>query len=122
MSSYLLSSNPLLRADILVPTAVVLGVSALYAALSFPSPPRDKGEHSLAELPQTSPHWRVYPPDFYPGGAYVDLPYGRVRYWRFGPEDGKRVRRFLVETGGFVLMIRCGRLRSCSFMGFSCRA
>jgi hypothetical protein len=101
MSSYSLSLSSLLRADILVPTAVVLGVSALYASLSFPSLPRDKGEHSLAELPQTSPHWRVYPPDFYPGGEDVDLPYGRVRYWRFGPKDGKRVCRLPAETEGW---------------------
>jgi hypothetical protein len=98
MSSLSFSSGSVVRANILIPTAVALGASLLYTALRFPSPRRDKGEHSLAELPQTSPHWRVYPPDFYPGGAYVDLPYGRVRYWRFGPEDGKRVSQLCVET------------------------
>ncbi|CAG8619559.1 11198_t:CDS:2, partial [Paraglomus occultum] len=32
-----------------------------------------------------------YLPDHYPGGAYVDLPYGKTRYWLIGPEDGKKI-------------------------------
>ncbi|CAG8745141.1 6116_t:CDS:2, partial [Ambispora leptoticha] len=33
-----------------------------------------------------------YPPDFYPGGNYIDLPRGETRYWLFGPETGEKVR------------------------------
>lgn len=29
--------------------------------------------------------------DFYPGGHYLDLPLGRMRYWKFGKENGTRV-------------------------------
>lgn len=71
---------------------VTLVSSVLYAALRLPSPPKDHHEHSLATLDKNSRHWAVYPEDFYPGGAYVDLPAGRTRYWLFGPEQGKRVR------------------------------
>lgn len=33
---------------------------------------------SLASLPSDSRSWSIYPEDFYPGGAYADLPYGKV--------------------------------------------
>ncbi|EPQ58875.1 alpha/beta-hydrolase [Gloeophyllum trabeum ATCC 11539] len=46
---------------------------------------------SLASLPPSSRSWSIYPPDFYEGGQYVDLPYGRIRYWVFGPETGKKI-------------------------------
>ncbi|KAK0491615.1 Alpha/Beta hydrolase protein [Armillaria novae-zelandiae] len=43
---------------------------------------------SLATVPQAS---AVYPEDFYTGGSYVELPYGRTRYWLLGPETGRKV-------------------------------
>ncbi|KAI0832810.1 alpha/beta-hydrolase [Trametes gibbosa] len=46
---------------------------------------------SLAILPKSSPAWSIYPDSFYEGGAYAKFPYGTVRYWLIGPEDGKRV-------------------------------
>ncbi|KAG8968333.1 hypothetical protein FRC03_007792 [Tulasnella sp. 419] len=33
----------------------------------------------------------LYPADVYDGGAYVDFPMGRVRYWLLGPENGVKV-------------------------------
>jgi hypothetical protein len=76
-------------------TALITAVAAtaiVYRALRLPDPPQEKAGHSLAAVDAKSPHWAVYPPDFYPGGQYVQLPLGRMRYWLFGPEDGKRVR------------------------------
>jgi hypothetical protein len=32
-----------------------------------------------------------YPPDAIPGGRDVDTPYGSIRVYEWGPEDGKRV-------------------------------
>ncbi|KAF9002318.1 Alpha/Beta hydrolase protein [Cyathus striatus] len=45
----------------------------------------------LSSLPRTSKSWEVYPEDFYEGGSYVRLPWGRVRYWVLGPEDGRKI-------------------------------
>jgi hypothetical protein len=73
-------------------TGCALLLSAAYVALRFPVLPKEDIGHSLAALGPESPHWTVYPEDYYPGGEYVDLPAGRMRYWLFGPEDGKRVR------------------------------
>ncbi|KAG1743636.1 Alpha/Beta hydrolase protein [Suillus paluster] len=64
----------------------------VYLLASFPRPPTAPIVHtSLAHLPSSSPSWNVYPEDFYTGGAYANLPLGRVRYWLIGPEDGRRV-------------------------------
>ncbi|KAK7696088.1 hypothetical protein QCA50_000731 [Cerrena zonata] len=46
---------------------------------------------SLSTLSKDSRSWQIYPEDFFQGGAYTTLPYGRVRYWLLGPEDGKRI-------------------------------
>ncbi|EAU82658.2 hypothetical protein CC1G_12426 [Coprinopsis cinerea okayama7 len=65
---------------------------AAYFMAAFPKPPAPIHVHSsLASLPPTSKTWSIYPEDIYPGGAYADLPYGRVRYWLLGPENGKKV-------------------------------
>lgn len=32
-----------------------------------------------------------YPPDALPGGRYVDSPYGIIRVYEWGPEDGRKV-------------------------------
>lgn len=64
----------------------------VYLLASFPRPPTVPIIHaSLAHLPSSSPSWDVYPEDFYSGGAYANLPLGRVRYWLIGPEDGRRI-------------------------------
>jgi hypothetical protein len=76
----------------LLAAAAVTAVVA-YQVLHLPDPPKAKPDYSLAVVDAKSPHWTVYPPDFYPGGAYTQLPQGRMRYWLFGPENGKKVRR-----------------------------
>ncbi|KAJ2930865.1 hypothetical protein H1R20_g6227, partial [Candolleomyces eurysporus] len=64
----------------------------LYFLAAFPSPPAPIVVHqSLESLPQTSKSWSIYPEDFYPGGAYAELPYGKVRYWLMGPKKGKKI-------------------------------
>ncbi|KAH9937644.1 Alpha/Beta hydrolase protein [Fomitopsis serialis] len=47
--------------------------------------------HSIAALPPDSRIRQIYPEDFFPNGGYVQLPYGRTRYWLLGPEDGVKV-------------------------------
>ncbi|TFY71975.1 hypothetical protein EVG20_g1011 [Dentipellis fragilis] len=65
---------------------------AAYFIAQFPHSPEVIAIHaSLASLPKDCKSWDIYPEDFYPGGAYVSLPFGRVRYWLLGPEDGKKV-------------------------------
>ncbi|KAH8828979.1 Alpha/Beta hydrolase protein [Flagelloscypha sp. PMI_526] len=68
----------------------VLFVTFLFAV--FPGSPESMVIHpSLSSLPQTHRSWAVYPPDTYPGGGYAPLPYGKTRYWLFGPEDGQKI-------------------------------
>lgn len=63
-----------------------------YFLAAFPSPPAPILVHdSLSSLPPTAKSWEIYPEDIYPGGAYVELPYGKVRYWLLGPETGRKV-------------------------------
>ena len=53
---------------------------AAYMLATFPGPPAPIVVHpSLASLPPTSESWSIYPEDFYPGGDYAQLPYGKVR-------------------------------------------
>lgn len=47
-------------------------------------------------LKKTLPSLRVQPSDtytldFYPGGHFLELPQGTMRYWLFGNPDGERV-------------------------------
>jgi hypothetical protein len=52
---------------------------AVYLFAAFPNPREPLYIHSsLASLPPTAKSWSIYPEDFYPGGDYVTLPYGRV--------------------------------------------
>ncbi|OCH96459.1 alpha/beta-hydrolase [Obba rivulosa] len=46
---------------------------------------------SLEAVPKSAAIRQVYPEDLYPNGNYVQLPYGRTRYWLLGPEDGIKV-------------------------------
>jgi len=55
------------------------------APFPFPAYP------SLEAIPEESSIRQLYPEDLYPNGNYVQLPYGRTRYWLLGPEDGIRV-------------------------------
>ena len=65
----------------------------LYVLTAFPHTPQPLAlHHSLASLPKDSPAWTIYPEDIFTGGAYATFPFGRVRYWMLGPEDGIKVR------------------------------
>ncbi|KAJ9606371.1 hypothetical protein H2200_009332 [Cladophialophora chaetospira] len=55
--------------------------STLRSPLTTVLPKLSKGE--LADLP--------YPPDVLPGARDVDTPYGSIRAYEFGPEDGRKV-------------------------------
>ncbi|KAI1428059.1 alpha/beta-hydrolase [Xylaria sp. FL1777] len=48
-----------------------------------PSPARTLSKHVLKDLP--------YPPDALPGARDVETPYGSIRVYEWGPEDGDRV-------------------------------
>ncbi|CAL1699947.1 unnamed protein product [Somion occarium] len=75
--------------SLLVLPAITLIV---YFLTSFPHMPDSLVIHpSLSSLSKDSRSWHIYAEDFFEGGAYVTFPYGRVRYWLLGPEDGKRV-------------------------------
>ncbi|KAJ7099876.1 Alpha/Beta hydrolase protein [Mycena crocata] len=50
--------------------------------------PADPG---LASLPLNSRARVVYSEDWIEGGAYAELPKGRVRYWVVGPDSGKKI-------------------------------
>ncbi|EKM59110.1 uncharacterized protein PHACADRAFT_25221 [Phanerochaete carnosa HHB-10118-sp] len=47
--------------------------------------------YSMESLNKDSPIRQVYPEDIYPNGDYYPSPYGRVRYWIVGPEEGRKV-------------------------------
>ncbi|EKM59105.1 uncharacterized protein PHACADRAFT_181109 [Phanerochaete carnosa HHB-10118-sp] len=47
--------------------------------------------HSMETLNKDLPLRQLYPENIYPNGDYYPSPYGRVRYWIVGPEDGKKV-------------------------------
>jgi len=72
-----------------------------------------------------------YPPDALPGGRYVDSPYGVIRVYEWGPEDGRKVlfvhgittpciavgavAQGLVDKGCRVMLFVCFALPSLSF-------
>lgn len=59
--------------------ALPISVIIAYFLTTFPHSPEALYIHpSLATLPKSSPSWRIYPEDFYDGGAYVRLPHGTV--------------------------------------------
>ncbi|KAL6298206.1 alpha/beta-hydrolase [Sparassis latifolia] len=70
-----------------IPAALLLAQQL--TTLSEPTPLTI--HRSLSSLPPTSSARRIYPEDFYEGGAYVQFPNGTVRYWLIGPEDGTRI-------------------------------
>ncbi|KIY66707.1 alpha/beta-hydrolase [Cylindrobasidium torrendii FP15055 ss-10] len=55
-------------------------------------PPRPKaGLYSLPESVKHNILNHIYPVDIYPGVHWAELPRGRVHYWIFGPQNGKKV-------------------------------
>lgn len=82
----------------------------IYLVTQFPRPQESLQIHpSLASVPRSNRVWEIYDEDYFPGGGYAALPYGRVslnylvlpyhtltyvhqvRYWLVGPEDGEKV-------------------------------
>ncbi|KAK2459954.1 hypothetical protein APHAL10511_008039 [Amanita phalloides] len=64
-------------------------LAVAYLLASFPHPPAPLIVlSSLSSLPIA---WSIYPDDYYAGGAYAPLPFGKVRYWLLGPENGQKV-------------------------------
>ncbi|EJD01733.1 alpha/beta-hydrolase [Fomitiporia mediterranea MF3/22] len=82
------SSTYLSLSMIAVPALLVV----LRLLASFPLPPEPVAVYpSLASLPKDSHSWLIYPENFYEGGNYVNFPFGRVRYWLLGPEEGQKI-------------------------------
>lgn len=53
-------------------------LAAIYIIASFPYPPAPLTIlPSLSSLPIA---WSIYPDDYYAGGAYAPLPFGKARY------------------------------------------
>ncbi|TDL28487.1 alpha/beta-hydrolase [Rickenella mellea] len=69
---------------VVIATILILILPTLYM---FPIPVH----HSLESVPVAAKVRQIYPDDIYPGGAYVVLPHGKVRFWLFGPESGTKV-------------------------------
>ncbi|KAF9570174.1 hypothetical protein EC968_002113 [Mortierella alpina] len=65
-----------------------LGAQKLYqsitAEIDLPLP-------SLKDVAQQLGRDCAYPEDYFPGGAYAELPFGETHYFLFGPDNGKRV-------------------------------
>ncbi|KAI8088991.1 Alpha/Beta hydrolase protein [Halteromyces radiatus] len=64
----------------------VLSLFGLFLAIVLKSNPSRVTLPSLYQHPS-----ELYSPDFYDGGNDLILPMGRMRYWEFGPTDGKKV-------------------------------
>ncbi|KAJ7644862.1 Alpha/Beta hydrolase protein [Roridomyces roridus] len=76
---------PLLAAPILL---LSLGSKPTLPPSNRLPAPTDPG---LASLPKDSRAREIYPEDWIEGGAYAELPNGRVRYWLVGPENGRKI-------------------------------
>ncbi|THH29791.1 hypothetical protein EUX98_g4385 [Antrodiella citrinella] len=73
---------------LIIPAVTLL----VYFLTVFPHSPAELVvQPSLSSLPKDVRSWQIYAEDFFQGGAYVNFPYGRVRYWMLGPEDGTRI-------------------------------
>lgn len=98
---------------LLILPAIIL---VLYFMTAFPHVPEAIVIHpSLSSLSKDSRSWQIYPENIFSGGAYVSFPYGRVRYWLLGPEDGIKVhfsRAFIALVAEFNI----STCRLCSYM------
>ena len=89
----------------------------IYLVTQFPRPQESLHIYpSLVSVPRSNRVWEIYDEDYFPGGGYAVLPYGRVslrldlfaphihaykvRYWLMGPEDGEKAswRVYLVAV------------------------
>ncbi|KIO32903.1 hypothetical protein M407DRAFT_18361 [Tulasnella calospora MUT 4182] len=75
-----------------------------YFLFKLPSPARPPKIHpGLAGLPGPDDELRkrlkaIYPENFYEGGAYADLPFGKLRYYILGDELSPKVKRMFTQT------------------------
>lgn len=61
---------------------------ALTAAWRFSA----RKEPQIIKAPRPTPsNHSFYPSDFYPGGKNIETPYGSIRIYEFGPEEGRRL-------------------------------
>ena len=102
MSSPVLSQFSISPLFILSATvAIVLIPITLYSTLKYlirttpsPSKPNFISSPLVTLLPRLSPSQRAnlpYPPDIFPGVRDVDSPYGTLRVYEWGPEEGRKV-------------------------------
>lgn len=83
------------------PRAVLLGAACVSVGFVLGSliPTRKKSEPftrspkstALASLSAEEIQSLPYPPDIFPGGRDVSTPYGSIRVFEWGPEDGEKV-------------------------------
>ncbi|KAF2231152.1 alpha/beta-hydrolase [Viridothelium virens] len=80
-----------------VAAASVYSLLCLYRAISAPASPnapKNIPSPRTALLPSLSEEEiqsLPYPPDVFPGARDVDTPYGSIRAYEWGPEDGRKV-------------------------------
>ena len=58
---------------------------------TLPAPIPSPGKTLLSSLSAEEQHKLPYPPNVLPGARDVDTPYGSIRVYEWGPENGKRV-------------------------------
>ncbi|KAF5385411.1 hypothetical protein D9757_005387 [Collybiopsis confluens] len=85
----------MLASKCLAAALLILPVSLLtitYLIAAFPKPPEGIAIYpGLSSLPRESKTWTLYPPDLYgEEGTYVNLPYGKTRYWLMGPPESDK--------------------------------
>ncbi|TGJ87293.1 hypothetical protein E0Z10_g1480 [Xylaria hypoxylon] len=73
----------ILAAALCVSASVIWRPIRSHKAPYEPSPGKTISRHHLKDLP--------YPPDALPGARDVETPYGSIRVYEWGPEDGERV-------------------------------
>jgi len=89
----------------LLPSPVRYGLSAAAGFLAFgllqklfairkasgPEPVRSPRRDISSGLSQEELDRLPYPPDVFPGGRDVETPYGSIRVFEWGPEEGRKV-------------------------------
>ncbi|KAJ7254588.1 Alpha/Beta hydrolase protein [Mycena rebaudengoi] len=95
----MMATSSMARANHLLPLVLPLLLGSYYLLATPRAPHKASGSHALplpadpglASLPTESRAREVYPEDWIDGGAYLQLPAGRLRYWLVGPSDGKKI-------------------------------
>lgn len=62
----------------------------IYFLAAFPNPPETVYLYpGLSSLPLSCKSWKLYPEDFYQGGAYASFPYGKVHSGSIAAREGR---------------------------------